>query len=32
VRDEIVETGRSLYARGLSPGTSGNISVRTDTG
>jgi 3-dehydro-4-phosphotetronate decarboxylase len=32
VRDEIVETGRSLYARGLSPGTSGNLSVRTHTG
>jgi ribulose-5-phosphate 4-epimerase/fuculose-1-phosphate aldolase len=32
VRDEIVETGRSLYLRGLSPGTSGNLSVRTDGG
>jgi ribulose-5-phosphate 4-epimerase/fuculose-1-phosphate aldolase len=32
MRDEIVETGRRLYARGLSPGTSGNLSVRTDDG
>jgi 3-dehydro-4-phosphotetronate decarboxylase len=32
MRDEIVETGRMLYARGLSPGTSGNLSVRTDDG
>jgi len=32
MRDEIVETGRMLYARGLSPGTSGNLSVRTDGG
>jgi 3-dehydro-4-phosphotetronate decarboxylase len=32
MRDEIVETGRSLYLRGLSPGTSGNLSVRTDDG
>lgn len=32
MRDEIVETGRSLFARGLSPGTSGNLSVRTDDG
>jgi ribulose-5-phosphate 4-epimerase/fuculose-1-phosphate aldolase len=31
-RDEIVETGRALSQRGLSPGTSGNISVRTDDG
>ena len=31
-RDEIVEIGRSLYLRGLSPGTSGNLSVRTDGG
>jgi len=32
MRDEIVETGRSLFSRGLSPGTSGNLSVRTETG
>src|SRR4051794_39735481 len=32
MRDDIVETGRSLFMRGLSPGTSGNLSVRTDTG
>jgi 3-dehydro-4-phosphotetronate decarboxylase len=32
MRDEIVATGRNLYARGLSPGTSGNLSVRTDDG
>src|SRR4051794_15282976 len=32
MRDDIVETGRSLFARGLSPGTSGNISVREGDG
>jgi 3-dehydro-4-phosphotetronate decarboxylase len=32
VREQIVEIGRSLYARGLSPGSSGNISVRLDGG
>jgi ribulose-5-phosphate 4-epimerase/fuculose-1-phosphate aldolase len=32
VKDEIVETGRSLYLRGLSPGSSGNLSVRTAEG
>jgi 3-dehydro-4-phosphotetronate decarboxylase len=32
MRDEIVETGRSLQARGLSPGTSGNLSVRDGDG
>jgi 3-dehydro-4-phosphotetronate decarboxylase len=32
MRDEIVATGRSLFERGLSPGTSGNISVRDGDG
>jgi len=32
MRQEIVETGRSLFARGLSPGTSGNLSVRAEGG
>jgi len=32
IRDQIAEIGRSLYARGLSPGSSGNISVRLDDG
>jgi ribulose-5-phosphate 4-epimerase/fuculose-1-phosphate aldolase len=32
LRDAIVEHARSLHVRGLSPGTSGNISVRTDGG
>ena len=32
LREEIVEIGRSLYGRGLSPGSSGNISVRLDDG
>jgi ribulose-5-phosphate 4-epimerase/fuculose-1-phosphate aldolase len=32
MRDEIVEIGRSLVARGLSPGTSGNLSSRLDDG
>jgi ribulose-5-phosphate 4-epimerase/fuculose-1-phosphate aldolase len=32
MRDEIVETGRMLHARGLSPGTSGNLSVRVPDG
>ena len=32
IRDEIVATAASLHARGLSPGTSGNISVRSDDG
>lgn len=28
LRERVVEIGRSLYARGLSPGSSGNISAR----
>jgi ribulose-5-phosphate 4-epimerase/fuculose-1-phosphate aldolase len=32
MRDEIVETGRSLFMRGLSPGTSGNLSARVEGG
>jgi ribulose-5-phosphate 4-epimerase/fuculose-1-phosphate aldolase len=32
LREEIVSHGRSLFARGLSPGTSGNISARIDDG
>ena len=32
MRDALVETGRMLYARGLSPGTSGNLSARVDDG
>ncbi|MBA1272955.1 3-oxo-tetronate 4-phosphate decarboxylase [Stutzerimonas azotifigens] len=32
LREEIVEIGRSLYLRGLSPGSSGNISARLDDG
>lgn len=31
-RDRIVEIGRSLHQRGLSPGSSGNISCRADDG
>jgi 3-dehydro-4-phosphotetronate decarboxylase len=30
IREEIAETGASLYRRGLSPGSSGNISARTE--
>ena len=32
IREQIVEVGRSLYTRGLSPGSSGNISARLDDG
>jgi len=32
LRERIVEIGRSLYARGLSPGSSGNISARLEDG
>jgi ribulose-5-phosphate 4-epimerase/fuculose-1-phosphate aldolase len=32
MRDDIVETGRTLAARGLSPGTSGNLSARVPNG
>jgi 3-dehydro-4-phosphotetronate decarboxylase len=32
MRERIVEIGRSLYHRGLSPGSSGNISARLDDG
>jgi len=32
LREAIVAEGRSLFTRGLSPGTSGNISVRTQDG
>ena len=31
-RDDICALGAKLAARGLCPGTSGNISVRTDDG
>lgn len=32
LREQIVTLGRSLFDRGLSPGSSGNISVRLDDG
>ena len=32
LRDEICRFGRSLFERGLTPGSSGNISVRLDDG
>src|SRR5207253_5346247 len=32
LRDEICRFGRSLFERGLTPGSSGNISVRLDGG
>src|SRR3569833_2545120 len=32
LREEICRLGRSLFERGLTPGSSGNISVRTEDG
>src|SRR6195256_6809229 len=32
IREEICSLGRSLFERGLTPGSSGNISVRLDDG
>lgn len=32
IRERIVEIGRSLHRRGLSPGSSGNISARLEDG
>jgi ribulose-5-phosphate 4-epimerase/fuculose-1-phosphate aldolase len=32
LREQLCAIGRSLYDRGLTPGSSGNISVRTDDG
>src|SRR5829696_5422206 len=32
IREEICRLGRSLFERGLTPGSSGNISVRLDDG
>jgi ribulose-5-phosphate 4-epimerase/fuculose-1-phosphate aldolase len=32
LRERIVEIGRNLYSRGLSPGSSGNISARLEDG
>ena len=32
LREQIVEVGRSLFDRGLTAGSSGNISVRVDDG
>src|ERR1044071_9212537 len=32
LREEICRLGRSLFERGLTPGSSGNISVRCDDG
>ena len=32
IRDDICRLGRSLFERGLTPGSSGNISVRLDDG
>src|ERR1700683_1575129 len=32
IREEICRLGRSLFERGLTPGSSGNISLRLDDG
>jgi ribulose-5-phosphate 4-epimerase/fuculose-1-phosphate aldolase len=32
IRERITELGNSLYRRGLSPGSSGNISARLEDG
>ena len=32
LREQIVEHGKSLYDRGLTPGSSGNISIRLPDG
>ncbi|MGH6779451.1 MAG: class II aldolase/adducin family protein, partial [Bradyrhizobium sp.] len=32
IREDICRLGRSLYERGLTPGSSGNISVRLEDG
>jgi ribulose-5-phosphate 4-epimerase/fuculose-1-phosphate aldolase len=32
LREEICRFGRSLFERGLTPGSSGNISVKLDDG
>ena len=32
IREEICRLGRSLFERGLTPGSSGNISARLDDG
>ena len=32
IREEICRLGRSLFERGLTPGSSGNISVKLDDG
>ena len=32
LRDDICRLGRSLFERGLTPGSSGNVSIRLDDG
>src|ERR1700754_3967535 len=32
IREQICQYGRSLFERGLTPGSSGNISIRLDDG